>query len=46
MEEKDLLLRDLCCRLPYGVIMSTPIGDGHLNSMGVRVKTKVVWEGY
>lgn len=29
-ENKELLLKDLCTRLPYGVIMNTPNGDGHL----------------
>ena len=32
-EDKDLLRKDLSGRLPYGVIMSTPIGSGHLNSI-------------
>ena len=26
--EKDLLLKDLCTRLPYGVIVSTYKGSG------------------
>ena len=29
-EDKDLLLRDLCARLPYGVICKTSKGNGHL----------------
>lgn len=29
-EEKQLLLKDLCARLPYGVICETEKGDGHL----------------
>ena len=26
-EEKELLLKDLCARLPYGVMLNTPIGN-------------------
>ena len=29
-EEKELLLKDLCARLPYGVIVETPKGKGHV----------------
>lgn len=32
-EDKDLLLRDLCARLPYGVICKTSKGNGHLCSI-------------
>lgn len=32
-EEKQLLLKDLCTRLPYGVICHTEEGDGHLCSI-------------
>ena len=32
-KEKELLLKDLCARLLYGVIVSTPNGNGHLNSI-------------
>ena len=32
-ENKELLLKDLCARLPYGVICNTPEGDGHLCSI-------------
>jgi len=32
-ENKKLLLKDLCARLPYGVICNTPEGDGHLCSI-------------
>ena len=29
-EDKELLLKDLCARLPYGIILNVPIdGDGH-----------------
>lgn len=46
-EDKKLLLKDLCARLPYGVIVNTPKGDGHLcsinqtifgNEYGVNIK--------
>lgn len=36
-EEKELLLKDLCARLPYGVIMNTPNGDGHLCSINQTI---------
>lgn len=29
-EEKELLLKDLCARLPYGVIAHTEKGKGHI----------------
>lgn len=29
-EQKELLLKDLCARLPYGVIVETPKGKGHV----------------
>lgn len=29
-EDKDLLLRDLCARLPYGVKVNTPYNDANL----------------
>ena len=29
-EEKELLLKDLCARLPYGLFINTPSGRGHL----------------
>ena len=32
-ENKDLLLKDLSARLPYGVIVETHDGNGHLNSI-------------
>jgi hypothetical protein len=49
-EEKQLLLKDLCARLPYGVIVNTQKGDGHLNeitlsmfehSLGVNIQATV-----
>ena len=36
-EDKDLLLKDLCARLPYGVIVNTPKGDGHLGSIKLTI---------
>ena len=32
-EEKDLLLKDLCARLPYGVMYETPYGPRVLNDI-------------
>lgn len=36
-ENKELLLKDLCARLPYGVICNTPKGDGHLCSINQTI---------
>ena len=36
-QEKELLLKDLCARLSYGVICSTPKGDGHLCSINQTI---------
>ena len=36
-EEKDLLIKYLCSALPYGVIVSTPKGDGHLCSINQTI---------
>ena len=36
-ENKELLLKDLCARLPYGVICNTPKGDGHLCSINQNI---------
>ena len=36
-EDKELLLKDLCARLPYGVICHTPKGDGHLCSINQTI---------
>lgn len=36
-EEKQQLLQDLCARLPHGVIMNTPNGDGHLCSINQTI---------
>lgn len=32
-QDKDLLLRDLCARLPYGVVVKHPYGFGKLESI-------------
>lgn len=46
--DKELLLKDLSARLPYGVICNTSEGDGHLGSIiltifgieyGINIKT-------
>ena len=46
-KDKELLLKDLCARLPYGVIVNTPKGNGYLcsinqtifgNEYGVNIK--------
>lgn len=34
--EKDLLLKDLCMRLPYGVNVATPYGRGLLTSIRIN----------
>ena len=36
-EDKELLLKVLCARLPYGVICNTPKGDGHLCSINQTI---------
>ena len=36
-EDKKLLLQDLSARLPYGVIVSTPKGNGHLCSINQTI---------
>lgn len=36
-EDKELLLTELCARLAYGVICSTPEGDGHLCSINQTI---------
>lgn len=37
MTQKELLLKDLCSRLPYGVICNTSKGDGHLCSINQTI---------
>lgn len=36
-EDKNLLLKDLCARLSYGVICNTSKGDGHLCSINQSI---------
>ena len=36
-QEKQLLLKDLCARLPYGVICHTEKGDGYLCSINQTI---------
>lgn len=36
-EEKDLLLKDLCARLPYGVIVVTPKGRGYVCDINLTI---------
>lgn len=36
-ENKNLLLQDLCSRLPYGVICDTSKGNGHLCSINQTI---------
>ena len=36
-EDKQLLLKDLCARLPYGVICHTEEGDGYLSSINQTI---------
>ena len=35
--KSKLLLEDLSSRLPYGVIVSTPKGDGHLGTISLSI---------
>ena len=36
-EDKELLLRDLCARLPYGVIVETSKGSGHICDINLTI---------
>lgn len=36
-EEKELLLKDLCARLPYGVIVNTYKGNGHVCDIDLNI---------
>jgi hypothetical protein len=36
-EDKELLLKDLCARLPYGVIVETPKGKGHVCDINLTI---------
>ena len=35
--DKDLLLKDLSERLPYGVVVKTPQGDGYINEISLGI---------
>ena len=36
-EDKELLIKDLCARLPYGVIVETPKGNGHVCDINLTI---------
>lgn len=36
-KEEQFLLKDICERLPYGVKLKTPKGDGHLNEITLSI---------
>lgn len=36
-EEKDILIKDLCVRLPYGVIVETPKGKGYVCDINLTI---------
>lgn len=36
-EHKELLLQDLCARLPYGVIVETSKGSGHICDINLTI---------
>lgn len=36
-QDKELLLKDLCARLPYGVIVETPKGKGHVCDINLTI---------
>ena len=36
-ENKELLLKDLCARLPYGIIVETPKGKGHVCDINLTI---------
>lgn len=36
-EDKELLLKDLCARLSYGVIVDTPKGRGHVCNINLTI---------
>ena len=36
-EQKELLLKDLCARLPYGVIVETPNGKGRVCDINLTI---------
>ena len=41
-EERQLLLEDLCARLPYGVFINTTKGDGTLDTIQVCCNNDVI----
>ena len=45
-EDKDLLLKDLCARLPYGVICATTDNDGSLPNIWKIVKADMINEDF
>ena len=36
-ENKELLFKDLCARLPYGLIVETPKGKGHVCNINLTI---------
>ena len=36
-EHKELLFKDICTRLPYGVIVETPKGKGHVCDINLTI---------
>ena len=36
-EDKELLLKDFCARLPFGVIVTTPKGKGHVCDINLTI---------
>ena len=36
-DKQQLLLKELCARQPYGVILKTPQGDGYLNEVSLCI---------
>lgn len=36
-EHKELLFKDICARLPYGVIVETPKGKGHVCDINLTI---------
>ena len=36
-EDKELLLKDICARLPYGVIVETTKGKGHVRDINLTI---------
>ena len=36
-EHKELLFKDICARLPYGIIVETPKGKGHVCDINLTI---------